>query len=462
MDSFFNNNSSSFGSEAAGSIRSDHPSQPKTPFENCMESVRQNKLPFKVIVETPALGDCFFEAVFDQIQNNPAIQATVSADALACQSAMELRQRYINFFRIKSVELHQNDMFVAAKTAYIFDDEVVRRLNLWNRSEAERWELCLREMSQPRCWARDVFIHLMPSYLQKNLCIANSSYTNYWLHLVPLLGRSVTTGGPLTLASHTNQHFQSIHPICQDGPPFRCKACGKANIVRIRQHLSASKSQCQMLYDMEKLNEESVLKRKEANRQAQAERDAKNREAKRQAQAERNAKNRAAKQKAQEERDAENRAAKQNAKTERDAKNRAAKRQAQAERDAKNRALKRQAQAERDTNNKETKRQKQAQYNTMNRDLLIEKQANRRLQDNISCDEDQRLSNFQKSIREGLSFPCESCHGLWFRQSVTKLPQKDNTYLCTYICTTCKSYKKKNKIPPMAAENGFTIEDIPD
>ena len=85
---------SSSGSEATGTTSSD---QPQTLFEKCLASVRQRKLPYKVIVETPAFGDCFFEAAFDQIQNNEDIKATVSSHLQSCESAIELRRGFINF-----------------------------------------------------------------------------------------------------------------------------------------------------------------------------------------------------------------------------------------------------------------------------------------------------------------------------------------------------------------------------
>ena len=57
--------SSSSGSEAAAVILSGQSSL----LDKCMETVRKYHLPYRVLNETPAVGDCFFEAIFDQIQH---------------------------------------------------------------------------------------------------------------------------------------------------------------------------------------------------------------------------------------------------------------------------------------------------------------------------------------------------------------------------------------------------------
>ena len=166
------NQPSSSGSEATGTTQSDQPSL----FDKCMESVRKHHLPFKVLNITPAFGDCFFQAIFDQIQNNEAIRSTVSESARNCQSHLELRRGLINFIRHNSPALNENDGILASKLAYINEPQYVRDLHMQDQNEEQRWETCLSNMSQPEVWAKDIFIALMPLYLEKDICIAATAY----------------------------------------------------------------------------------------------------------------------------------------------------------------------------------------------------------------------------------------------------------------------------------------------
>ena len=50
-------------------------------LDKCLETVRKYHLPFQVLNITPGIGDCFFAAIFDQIQYNEAIRSTVSESA---------------------------------------------------------------------------------------------------------------------------------------------------------------------------------------------------------------------------------------------------------------------------------------------------------------------------------------------------------------------------------------------
>ena len=148
--------SSSSGPEAAAVISSGQ----QTLLDKCLETVRTYHLPFQVLNITPGIGDCFFAAIFDQIQHNEAIRSTVSESARNCQSHLELRRGLINFIRQNSTALFsdQNYGIVVSKNDYI--KTYVHDLKMENQNEEQRWETCLRNMSQPTVWAKDIFIAL--------------------------------------------------------------------------------------------------------------------------------------------------------------------------------------------------------------------------------------------------------------------------------------------------------------
>ena len=79
------------------------------------------------------------------------------------------------------------------------------------------------------------------------------------------------------------------------------------------------------------------------------------------------------------------------------------------------------------------------------------------------------VENFHKNVLQGPNHVCSVCDQLWYRNNVvpmTAVRFKTNTLkeTCTsgikcadgieYICTTCRTYLEKNKIPPLAKANG--------
>ena len=90
------------------------------------------------------------------------------------------------------------------------------------------------------------------------------------------------------------------------------------------------------------------------------------------------------------------------------------------------------------------------------------------------------VTTFRQHIQEGPVYTCVSCHRHLYRQSVVELREsrykpaarrllvqilaafsKDSNS-SRFICRTCQSYVKQNKIPCQAAINGLQLDDIPE
>ena len=67
-------------------------------FINIMKkTVLHHKIPYWNENETEGDGNCFYNAIIDQIQNNPGVYDTLSDDAKQCSTPSELRAAVITF-----------------------------------------------------------------------------------------------------------------------------------------------------------------------------------------------------------------------------------------------------------------------------------------------------------------------------------------------------------------------------
>ena len=66
-------------------------------FWETMKPVLQHKIPYWNERETKGDGNCFFNAIIDQFQNNPGVYDTLSNAAKQCSTPSELRSAVITF-----------------------------------------------------------------------------------------------------------------------------------------------------------------------------------------------------------------------------------------------------------------------------------------------------------------------------------------------------------------------------
>ena len=68
-------------------------------FERTVQPVRDQKLPYDNERETEGDGNCFYNAIIDQIENNPRVAETLSDEAKRCSNPQELREKVIDFIK---------------------------------------------------------------------------------------------------------------------------------------------------------------------------------------------------------------------------------------------------------------------------------------------------------------------------------------------------------------------------
>merc|ERR1712242_80084 len=63
------------------------------------KTVLHHKIPYWNERETKGDGNCFYNAILDQIQNNPGVYDTLSENAKQCSTPSELRAAVITFIK---------------------------------------------------------------------------------------------------------------------------------------------------------------------------------------------------------------------------------------------------------------------------------------------------------------------------------------------------------------------------
>jgi DNA-directed RNA polymerase subunit RPC12/RpoP len=84
--------------------------------------------------------------------------------------------------------------------------------------------------------------------------------------------------------------------------------------------------------------------------------------------------------------------------------------------------------------------------------------------------------SFFDRIKEGPSYICYSCGGLWFKNNVRLLVKRDNQIIMRlsqlnnvfekeekkYLCTTCRKAINKNMVPKLCLLNGLQFPSQPE
>ena len=83
-------------------------------FWETMKPVLQHKIPYWNDTETRGDGNCFFNAIIDQIQNNPGVYDTLSNAAKQCSTPSELRKAVVIFIKTNPV-ICENEFYKYGK-----------------------------------------------------------------------------------------------------------------------------------------------------------------------------------------------------------------------------------------------------------------------------------------------------------------------------------------------------------
>ena len=135
-------------------------------FEQTMKPVLDHKLPYHNERETEGDGNCFYNAIIDQIVNNPRVAETISNEAKTCSSPQELREKVIDFIMKWPDAL--NELFVAKD---IMITAFRERNNLpSNYPQEVIWQqFILPKQKESGVYAEDVIIQCTPTFLTKDI-----------------------------------------------------------------------------------------------------------------------------------------------------------------------------------------------------------------------------------------------------------------------------------------------------
>ena len=231
-----------FSPTSSKSIATQMSSNHSASFMDLMrKTVLHHKIPYWNERETKGDGNCFYNAIIDQFQNNPGVYDTLSEDAKQCSTPSELKAAVITF--------------IASWPQVLSEQET---LTLWKESGLGEgnldWESYLHHHRQPGTYADDFIIHCAATFLGKDIMVTTHQNTDIWRLANSHIG---TKGTPITLASnqsserdeHGNfrtggEHFQSLIPTNKTGDSEACRNCAQQGIKRLKAHLNNSKQNC--------------------------------------------------------------------------------------------------------------------------------------------------------------------------------------------------------------------------
>ena len=104
-------------------------------FEQTIKPVKDYKLPYGNERETEGDGNCWYNAIIDQIQNNPRVFETISEDAKKCSTPFELRTAVIEFMKIRLCS-GKNQFWISGKKTRPRNSwlkEAFHQSGMWNK-----------------------------------------------------------------------------------------------------------------------------------------------------------------------------------------------------------------------------------------------------------------------------------------------------------------------------------------
>ena len=188
--------------------------------------LRELKLPWHCIKSVKPDGDCFFHAVFAQLQIKEIIEKT-HPRALGCRSSLELRQRVVDWAKSQP-DLKNVEGFKVIKD----------------------WNKYLQDMRQQGKWADQHIICLTAMFMGKNILLATDENTKErpW-NPIELSEDGPFTHPPITLGHLNQRHFE---PIVRRQMDDECLGCGWTG-SSLRGHISRTRKNCKLFYNAEML-----------------------------------------------------------------------------------------------------------------------------------------------------------------------------------------------------------------
>ena len=149
-------------------------------------TVLHHKIPYWNDNETEGDGNCFYNALIDQIHNNPGVYETLSEDAKQCSTPAELRAAVITFIASWPEVLSSQETLTQWKDSGLGEGQI-------------DWESYIDEQGKNGVYADDLVIHCTATFLAKDIYVTTNQNPVIWRHINSHTG---TNGIPITLASN--------------------------------------------------------------------------------------------------------------------------------------------------------------------------------------------------------------------------------------------------------------------
>ena len=187
------------------------------------------QLPWIVTKSVNPDGDCFFHAVFAQMQI-PKIRRHTHPRALQCKSSLQLRESVVDWAR---------------RQTFLKDVEGFKVIGNWDKY--------LQEMRESGKWADTHIICLTAMFLGKTIMLATDDNTRErpW-HPIELEEDGPYTHPPVTLGYLRQRHFEPI--VRKAKTQNECESCGWKG-PSLRGHIALTRKGCKLFYTAEMLQD---------------------------------------------------------------------------------------------------------------------------------------------------------------------------------------------------------------
>ena len=164
-------------------------------FWETMKPVLQHKIPYWNDRETEGDGNCFYNAIIDQIQNNPGVYDTLSNAAKQCSTPSELRKSVVIFIKTNQV-ICENDFYILAKLGEIdrfrerSQDHRDPLFGMFPTSVTDEaiWTWFLASQMTDGTYAEEFIIQWTASFLEKDIFYTTANNRVIWNHIPSKLG----------------------------------------------------------------------------------------------------------------------------------------------------------------------------------------------------------------------------------------------------------------------------------
>ena len=139
-------------------------------FEQTIKPIKDHNLPYGNENETEGDGNCFYNAIIDQMENSPRVAETLSEQGRNCLTPKDLREKVVDFI-MQWPDALNHDALLLAKDIMITSFRERKNLPASYTQEGILQQYLLPEQRECGVFAEDFIIQCTPTFLGKDIYV---------------------------------------------------------------------------------------------------------------------------------------------------------------------------------------------------------------------------------------------------------------------------------------------------